>query len=137
MDEAQTISTVDWRARVSALDQGSRSGSETIRERLLKPMDGEVAKSFSEAQLRELERVLATSASRRLPVDVRITVPFLWRRYFVTFLAGPEQRSEERLKAERAKHAICTFANACFFVFLLTLSVPALIGLVHIFAAAG
>ncbi len=40
MDEAQAISTVDWRARVSALDQGSWSYSETIRERLLKPMDG-------------------------------------------------------------------------------------------------
>jgi hypothetical protein len=137
MDEAQAISTIDWRARVSALDQGSRSGSETIRDRLLKPMDGEVAKFFSEAQLRELERALAASASRRLPIDVRITVPFFWRRYFVTFLAGPEQRSEERLKSERAKHAIGSFANVCIFVFLLTLFVPALIGLVHIFAAAG
>ena len=137
MDEAQAISTVDWRARVSALDQGSRCGSETIRERLLKPMDGEVAKSFSEAQLRELERILAASASRRVPVDVRITVPFLWRRYFVTFIAGPEQRSEERLKEERAKHAICSFANVCFLVFLLTLSGPTLVDLVHIFVAAG
>ena len=99
--------------------------------------EGEVAKSFSEAQLRELERVLAASASGRVPVNIRITVPFLWRRYFVTFLAGPEQRSEERLKAERAKHAICSFANVCFFAFLLTLFVPALIGLVHIFAAGG
>ena len=137
MDEARTISALDWHAQVSALDQHSRSGSETIRDRLLKRMDGEVAKTFSEAQLKEHERVLAAPASGRPVIDIRLTAPLLWRRYFITVLAGPEQRSKERLKEERARHTIWTVANICSFVFLLLLFIPTFIGLIHIFANAG
>ncbi len=109
----------------------------TVRDRVLGPMDTEVAKSFTEAQLRELERVLAAPASRRVPIDIRITLPFFWRRYFITFLAGPERRSVQRLKEERAKHELWTLANACSFAFVVLLFIPTFIGLVHIFAFAG
>jgi hypothetical protein len=54
---------------------------------------------------------------------------------------GPQDRgvasSAERLKADRAKHAIATTANICFFAFLLTMIVPTMIGLYHIINAAG
>lgn len=59
------------------------------------------------------------------------------RRNFITFLAGSERRSKERLKEERARYPIWTLVNACFFAFLLLFFVPALIGLVHIIAFAG
>ena len=59
------------------------------------------------------------------------------RRYFIALLAGPERRSRERLKEERACYTIWTLANSCLFVFLLLLFVPTLIGLVHIFANMG
>jgi hypothetical protein len=134
MDEARTISATDWSARKAALQQAAPARPGTIRDRLLGPMNPEIAKSFSEIQLRELERVIAAAPARRLPIDIRITVPFFWRRYFITLLAGPERRSPERLKSERAKHALWTFANVCFFVFLLVLFVPTFIGLVHIVA---
>jgi len=100
-------------------------------------MDRDVANSFTEAQLQELERVLSASASRRLPVDIRVTVPVLWRRYFITVLAGPERRSAERLKQERAKHALWTFTNVCSIIFLVLMFLPAFIGLIHIIAFAG
>jgi hypothetical protein len=137
MDEARTISAADWSAQKAAFNQEAPSLQRTVRDRVLGPMDTEVAKSFTEAQLRELERVLAAPASGRVPIDIRITVPFFWRRYFITFLAGPEQRSVQRLKEERAKHALWTFANACSFVFVVLLFIPTFIGLVHIFAFAG
>ena len=78
-----------------------------------------------------------SSASRRPAVDIRLTAPFFSRRYFITLLAGPEQRSQERLQDERARHTIWTVANSCLFAFLLLLFVPTLIGLVHIFANMG
>ncbi len=134
MDEARTISASDWSVGVSTSGQGSPASQGNLWDSLLRSMDPEVARSFTDAQLRELERVLTAPTSRRLPIDVRITVPFLWRRYFITFLAGPEQRPAERLKEERAKRAIWTFANICFFLFLLALSIPTLIGLFHIMA---
>ncbi len=137
MDEARTISASDWSAHKAALHQEAPARRGTIRDRLLGPMNPEVARSFTEAQLRELERVLAAPASRRVPIDIRITVPIFWRRYFITFLAGPERRSTARLKEERVKHKLWTFANACSFVFVLLLFIPTFIGLVHIFAFAG
>jgi hypothetical protein len=137
MDEARTISAANWTAQKSALNQEAPVRPGTTRDDLLEQMDPEVARSFTQAQLQEIKRVLPAPASRRLPIDIRITVPFLRRRYFITVLAGPEQRSEERLKEERAPHPLWTFANVCSFVFLLLLFIPTFIGLVHIFAFAG
>ncbi len=134
MDEARTISAVDWSEQKAALNQEAPARPGTTRDGVLEQMDPEVARSFTQAQLQEIKRVLPAPASRRLPIDIRITVPFLRRRYFITVLAGPEQRSEERLKVERAKHVLWTFTNVCCFVFLLLLFIPALIGLVHILA---
>jgi hypothetical protein len=134
MDEARTISAANWRAQKAALNQEAPVRPGTTRDDLLEQMDPEVARSFTQAQLQEIKRVLPAPASRRLPIDIRITVPFLRRRYFITVLAGPEQRSEERLIAERAKHVLWTFTNFCCFVFLLLMFIPALIGLVHILA---
>ncbi len=105
-----------------------------ILRRLLGPMDREVALSFTDEQIRELERVLAAAPARRLPIDIRVTVPFFGRGFFITVLAGPERRSKARLKAERAKHALWTFANLCCFAFLLVLFVPTAIGFVHLLA---
>lgn len=137
MDEARTISARDWSAERAALEHEAPVQRGTLLDRLLGPMDREVANSFTEAQLQELERVLVASSSRRLPMDLRITLPVLRRRYFLTVLAGPERRSAERLKQERAKHRLWTFANVCSLIFLLLLTIPAIIGLVHIFALAG
>jgi hypothetical protein len=134
MDEARTISAANWTAQKSALNQEAPVRPGTTKDDLLEQMDPEVARSFTQAQLQEIKRVLPAPASGRLPIDIRITVPFLRRRYFITVLAGPEQRSEERLKVERAKHVLWTFTNVCCFVFLLLLFIPALIGLVHILA---
>ena len=124
MDEARTVSAVDLCAQRIALHQETPAGRGSIRDRLLGPMDPEVAKTLTETQLRELEHVLAAPSSRPLPIDIRITVPIFWRRYFITLLAGPERRSAERLKEERAKHALWTFWNVCCFIFLLVLFVP-------------
>lgn len=137
MDEAQAITAADCRVAGSESKQLRPPQLGSLLDRVLEPMDRDVANSFTEAQLQELERVLAAGSRKRLPVDIRITVPFFPRRFFITFLAGPERRSVERLKAERAKHALWTFWNVCCFVFLLLLFVPTVIGLVHILASAG
>ena len=134
MDEARTISAADWGARKAALHQAAQAHRGTIQDRLLGPMESWVANSFTEAQLLELERILAAPASSRLPIDLRLTVRFFRRRFFLTFLAGTERRSAERLKEERAKHRLWTLANVSFLIFLLVLFVPTVIGLVHIFA---
>ncbi len=124
----------EWSRRKAIQDRVASPPRGTILDRVLGPMDPDIANSFTEAQLLGLERVLSAPGSRRLPIDIRITVPFFRGGYFLTCIAGRERRSAVRLKEERAKHVLSTFANVGFFVFLVVLFVPTFIGLVHIFA---
>jgi hypothetical protein len=48
------------------------------------------------------------------PVNIRLSVPFFTRRYYLTIIGGEEQRSTERLAEEREKHPLTTTANMIF-----------------------
>lgn len=45
------------------------------------------------------------------PINLRLTVPLLFKRYYVTIVAGEERRSPERRVEERQKHPIRTTGN--------------------------
>jgi hypothetical protein len=45
------------------------------------------------------------------PVNLRFTVPFFPRSFFVTFIMGREKRGAERLREERTRHPISTWGN--------------------------
>jgi len=54
----------------------------------------------------------------RHPVNVRVSVPLGFGRYYVTIIAGRERRSRDRLVAERHKHPLISFGNlGVFFTF--------------------
>ena len=44
-------------------------------------------------------------------VNIRFSIPPFASWYYITLLAGREQRSTERLKQERGKHPLATTAN--------------------------
>jgi hypothetical protein len=44
-------------------------------------------------------------------VDLRITIPLPFGRYYVTVVAGKERRSSARLQRERKKHPLATAGN--------------------------
>ncbi len=48
------------------------------------------------------------------PVNIRLSIPFFTWRYYLTVIAGKEQRSTERLAEEREKHPLTTTANMIF-----------------------
>ncbi len=48
------------------------------------------------------------------PVNIRLSIPLFALRYYLTVIAGKEQRSTERLAEERAKHPLATTANMIF-----------------------
>lgn len=104
--------------------------------RLLAQMPSDDAASFTESQVAALDRALETATSNRQPVDIRISIPFLRRRYFIVVLAGSEQRSAERRKLDREKHKLWTPANVLALGFGLLFAIPALIGIVHMIGAA-
>jgi hypothetical protein len=60
------------------------------------------------------------SQSRKIrpphPVNIRLYLPFLRRRYFLTIIGGSEQRGAERRASERQNHPIKTSSNIFFVV---------------------
>ncbi len=48
------------------------------------------------------------------PLNLRVTLPLPFRRWYVTLVAGPERRCAERLVAEREKHPLDTLPNLMF-----------------------
>ena len=48
------------------------------------------------------------------PINLRVTLPLPFRRWYVTLVAGPERRSIERLEQERKKHPLETLPNLMF-----------------------
>ncbi len=49
------------------------------------------------------------------PVNIRLSIPLLIKRYYVTIIAGEERRIPERLSAERRKHPLVSRGNLVFF----------------------
>ncbi len=45
------------------------------------------------------------------PVNIRLSIPLLFGRYYVTVVAGKERRSGERLANERKKHPLMKLGN--------------------------
>ena len=136
MDNPGSSGAGDWNKAVAGASGALQLRGGSHLDRLLGAMERDIADSFTEAQIQALEGVLAASSSRRLPIDIRLTVPFFRRHFFITLLAGRERRSAARLKQERRRHRLWTLANACCIVFVLSLSVPAVVGLVHLLALA-
>ena len=48
------------------------------------------------------------------PINIRITIPLPFGRWFFTFIGGPERRAPERRAKEREKHPLMTFGNVVF-----------------------
>jgi hypothetical protein len=47
----------------------------------------------------------------RYPVNLRITVPFLPKPFFITLIIGPERRGRERRRLERSRYPLNTWGN--------------------------
>ncbi len=45
------------------------------------------------------------------PVNIRLSIPLLFGRYYVSIVAGKERRSGERLASERNKHPLMKLGN--------------------------
>jgi hypothetical protein len=48
------------------------------------------------------------------PIDIRLSIPLPFGRYYLALVLGPERRSEDRRKAEGSSHRVMTPANLAF-----------------------
>ena len=83
-------------------------------ETLLERLPPEVMESLSDAERQALWQAANPITWRRHPINIRMTIPGLTRRYFVTVVGGVEQRSPERVRRERRVHPLRTAGNILF-----------------------
>jgi len=103
-----------------AMDSDGRG----LYEALVRCLPEHGLKEFTQAQLTALR-----DAARRYrwgphPVDLRWSLPLLFKRFYLVVLAGPERRGESRRMEEHRRNPRATLAN------LATLAVLAMAGTV-------
>ena len=99
---------------------------------------GEPLSALSEASQSGPELSRAREWSSDHPVNLRLSIPFIGGRYYLTVVAGRERRSAARRAAERKKHPLATLGNLTFMALVGTLlGVASMIilyqGSIHIF----
>lgn len=99
----------------------SDSSSRALRfdpflSRLLNRMPESIVESFTDAQLEALRSAMVNPARHKL--DIRLSIPTPFKRFYLVFLAGPERRSKER--RVRDGFRLWTPANMVFLVLLLS-----------------
>ena len=71
------------------------SKSATFIQHFFACIPPEVAATFTDAQLTELQKVFMKRVSKRSAVDIRLYIPFIKKRFYVVFLLGKQNRSKE------------------------------------------
>ncbi len=99
--------------------------------RLLANMSPDIAKSLTASQLAEIEAAIKIGKRQDQPVDIRFSLPLIWRRFAIVLLVVPERRSPERRARDRAKHLLWTFGNAIVYIMFLLATIPVVIGAVR------
>ena len=111
-------------------------GYPSSRKRFLESMPEEVASSFTELQLKAIEHALGDGRWDDHPVDVRLSIPVLWRQFYLVLLAGPERRSAERRNSESVRKPGRIVADMILLVLFLMLLVPGAVGSIHLLSLA-
>jgi len=105
-------------------------------ERFLQRFPDHIAASFTPEQLQAMQTAIQTTQWRQHPVDIRLTLPLLWKRFYVVLIAGPERRSQQRRQTDRNAHPILTPANLLFVSALVGLGMLAAVGLFQVKSAS-
>ncbi len=69
------------------------------------------------------------------PLNIRISVPIGFGRYYVTLVAGKERRARARLAIDRRQHPLDTPANTLFLAFIVTIATAGSIALAYLLMA--
>lgn len=88
--------------------------NEVRAELFLRRLPQEVRSSLSREQEQALRTAAAGGAANPHPVDIRISVPTPWGRYYLALFGGREKRSAARRASDRRLRPLATTANVLF-----------------------
>lgn len=90
-----------------------------------------VAGTLTAEQRRAIHDAVTAVASRRPPVNLRLSLPLAKWRVYLAVIAGVERRNAERRAADRVRHPLRTLGNVLF-----ALGLAVLVVLAALFAIA-
>ncbi|MHC5731154.1 MAG: hypothetical protein ACYTXY_45095, partial [Nostoc sp.] len=74
------------------------SKNDTFLQQFFASIPPQVAVTFTDAQLTELQKVFKERVSKRHAVDIRLAIPFIKKRFYIVFLLGKEKSSNRNPK---------------------------------------
>lgn len=83
-------------------------------ERLLAALPAGVRDGLSAEQRDALLAAARELAWSKHATDIRLSIPFIGKRYYLVLLGGEERRDAARLRRERGKHPLATLTNIVF-----------------------
>lgn len=92
-----------------------------IETSLLAQLPPDVVESFTPEQRAALWELSHAPSWQRYPVNIRLSLPFLAHRFFVTILAGADRRSGDRATVERHMNPFLSAPNLLFLAAMGTL----------------
>lgn len=119
---------MDAKDKILSTDAAAGNGSEAGAGAEAAPAGGLferlpewVIDTLSVEQKEAIHLAAEDPAWKRSPVDIRFTLPFFGRKFYVTVVSGAEKRSPDRRAEERHHYPLRTVANVFFFIGLATL----------------
>ena len=82
---------------------------------------------FSEQHISALQKACDELKWSRHPVDIRLSIPTLFSRYYLVLVGGPERRSGARRGEEKRRHPLRTAGNFLFLGGLIALGIYAIV----------
>ncbi len=79
-------------------------------------MPPHILAGFTAEQRAAIGAAARESGASERAVNLRLSIPFLFRRFYLTILAGPERRGNERRKSDRSAHPLRTAGNFMFVI---------------------
>lgn len=84
------------------------------KDQLFSRLPQSFIESLTPEQRATLWSVANAPSWRRYPVNLRLTLPLIKDRWFLTVVAGRERRSGERLRRDSRLHPVRTMGNTVF-----------------------
>ena len=88
---------------------------------LFSQLPAETLDSLNDDQRVAIHNTVSKAAQSHQPINLRVSIPFIKWRFFITIIGGEERRDSVRRTLERARNPLRTAGNIFFVVGMATL----------------
>lgn len=113
-----------------------RAINDPFLERFFARIPQDVAASFDDDQLLAIKKAFAESSSRTHSLDIRLSVPLLFKRFYFVVIAGPERRTKARRVRQQPGNKSIGVTNVVFSLSVLAVTLLGLAGAAYVVKSA-